>query len=854
MAILNSRQSGNFTAATTWGVVDNTSFLNSTANASNTTTTYVESQTFTPGAITIDAIGIRLNGVLTNSGTFSVRLALGGVTVVGTEVTINVSDINTNSVNWTLMKFAAPVTLLAATNYTVSVRSSVATTVSVFRNATGGNWSRFLRTTATAAPAATDTLIVSGEHVSAGVNSTFTVTYDNTANTVFGQLSIDEKGILNAETNASTNYRFTTSADIAIRGNGVMQIGTSGNPIPASSSFIIQLNQGGVNVNFGILITNNAVFRTFGAAKTSRVFLAADAAIAATNLTTNVSTGWLSGEEIVIASTTITSTQQEIRTLTANASGTTVPVAALSFAHGGVAPFIAEVGNLTRNIKIQSDSASFGTYMSNSTASVVDFNNTEFKDMGSATANRRGFDVLTSTGSLNISGCSFNKGQTSAFALLLNQTTNNNITLNDNVFLNYSTGISTNNPTGSNWSLNNLWFFAAPATFNLQAGTVNNITGTGASTINIAPAGNLGVSYSNITAHSNNTGVVVSTGTFSMITVNNITTWRNTRGLSLTGVNFIVNNHNSYGNSFAGISVSSAIDCNVQNSTYSGSVVQIQPSGVVCETSSLKVTFDNCTMSGHTTGDVTYSTVQSWHDLVFNACTFNSSTEVATPVNMPFNTAIYSSRHDNTAGSHRTFKRIATLTSDSVITATAPLSQRWTPASATAKTIGFDKTFAIPSGKTAVISVGVRRSVAGDGTAYNGALPRLWLRKNISGGLTTDTLLATATAASAGAFEFLTGSIPSSSDNTVYSLYIDLDGTAGWVNIDLWKLFLIDANANNSNVSTEDFWQNGSSFNGINTVLTLNTGNETYWQNGTPVRQLYPITGLQTGKFFLQFN
>ena len=53
MAILHSIQSGNFTDASTWGLVDPTSAMVSNTNSFLLTTANNSTQTFIPGAITV---------------------------------------------------------------------------------------------------------------------------------------------------------------------------------------------------------------------------------------------------------------------------------------------------------------------------------------------------------------------------------------------------------------------------------------------------------------------------------------------------------------------------------------------------------------------------------------------------------------------------------------------------------------------------------------------------------------------------------------------------------------------------------------------------------------------------------
>lgn len=127
MAVLKSIATGNFTAAGTWGLVDSTSYLNSeNATESLLTTAYsgTRSSAFTPGAITVAGIGVKLAERIGTTGTMSVSLrnATLGLDdfVAGTEVTIDTADLPSaleSDLNggWIYFEFATPVLLLAAT-------------------------------------------------------------------------------------------------------------------------------------------------------------------------------------------------------------------------------------------------------------------------------------------------------------------------------------------------------------------------------------------------------------------------------------------------------------------------------------------------------------------------------------------------------------------------------------------------------------------------------------------------------------------------------------------------------------------------------------------------------------------
>ncbi len=98
MSVLIAKASGNLTASTSWGLVDPTSYLNAeNATESLLTTAYsgTRSSAFTPGAITVDGIAVKLCERIGTTGTISVCLELdsGDTLVAGTEVTIDVADL-----------------------------------------------------------------------------------------------------------------------------------------------------------------------------------------------------------------------------------------------------------------------------------------------------------------------------------------------------------------------------------------------------------------------------------------------------------------------------------------------------------------------------------------------------------------------------------------------------------------------------------------------------------------------------------------------------------------------------------------------------------------------------------------
>jgi hypothetical protein len=187
----------------------------------------------------------------------------------------------------------------------------------------------------------------------------------------------------------------------------------------------------------------------------------------------------------------------------------------------------------------------------------------------------------------------------------------------------------------------------------------------------------------------------------------------------------------------------------------------------------------------HSTADINLFHPQVWLDHVILA----STTEVGTNFNTGnANSFIQSSNHDQVSGAFKVIFPWGILTNDTTIFNTATPSIRMTPSSATIKlksapVLSGSWRVAVASGATAQFSVNTRKSVVGDGAAYNGAEPRLIVRRNYSCGITADTVLDTMVVA-AGSWEQLTGTTAAASSDCVMEFVVDCDGTAGWINVD----------------------------------------------------------------------
>jgi len=479
MARLAAYQNGNLTGATTWKTIDTASFLSTATGITTTatTTSYVASANFTPGAITVEGIGLFIsNRVAVPSGTFDVQLwnATGSVQVA--VVTVNVADLpapasGTTVTNHVFFEFSATVLLLAATKYQVRVRSSVAGTVTLYRDGTAGNWFRFLRTSTIATAAVGDDFWIVGELLSAGVNTPITVTMNNNSTTQFGYCVVGQYGTLDVATASNTELRLggtyltgATSGDSLYISGGTVNVGTSAARIASGVTSTLRFNATGTTVTTqnGIYVNANGTFRAYGQRRTNNwVLLTANAAAAATSLTVASGHDFAIGNDIGIAPTNRTTTEFERRTLTGVTATTLSFTGGLVSAKSGTSPTQAEIINLTRNVSIQGNSTTQTTFISAATGSIVDIDSAMFQFAGGSRQvifTAAGVNGV-SLGSCTVQHCAFK--DTGAAGTYIATTTVNpkDTNITNNVFYNHLTNcisFAATAPTvSSNCSVNN---------------------------------------------------------------------------------------------------------------------------------------------------------------------------------------------------------------------------------------------------------------------------------------------------------------------------------------------------------------------------------------------------------------
>ena len=834
MAVITNTTSGNWNAAATWSVVnaDTWTALRATQenNGLGSTTAYVGLTTGTaiPSATTIDAIMLKLQTRSTTlGGTLSIRLfnVTAGAAVAGTIVTININDLPTPASipTWMTFKFAAPITTIATNFYRVELLTSVAGSATFMRkSATAGDWTVGLRTTTQQLPAAGDQVLIGGDYTGAGTGNSYTVTMNTTGGVTLGAsvtgqtaLETSARGSLAWAVAASSNYPMTLNGDLVINQDGAVSIGTLASPMPSTSTAVLSLNVT-TNVQYGILIRGNGSFTTYGASKTTKAYLAATANVAATSITTSVATSWASGDILAIATTSRLAAESEQVTMSGAASGTSVPISALTALHEGSAlsnVAKAEVINLNRNVAIRGVSTTLQTYILATQAAQIVFGFTEFQWFGSANAGLRGLEIQSTAGTATITGCSFRNFEvTNSIGIYSNSLTPATLNIQNCVFYRIANtaflSVASNTTT---LTLNDCYAISGSGMFQTAAysipsniGTFTNLNAAGASgTQGMIFSGNAlatGFTANNIISHSSTaSNLAIQTSSEQTTTAavfTNILTYRSTAdGLSFASTqNVLIDTLYSFGNATRGVTYNIAFDVRLKNINIWSEASYIQTAGIVYagHADNLFIENGNIGVAGaHSTADINDVCPRNQHDMVIENVVFGSPTLYAGQANHTPLTYTGLARLNGVAGSHRSYYKYGILSSDTTFFQTLSPSVRMAPNSATQKFRGPKKIAAVASGKSLKMSVWVRKSVIGDGTTYNGNEVQLIVLSNAAAGIADDTVIATTTTASNGAFELITGTTAAITDNVALEFCVACDGTLGWINVDRWAVEVV---------------------------------------------------------------
>lgn len=815
-----------------WNLIDSTSFLDSEASTVTSTTSSNASASFTPGAITISAIALKLSSrVASPTGTATVELYDTVTLAVVATVTVDVVDLPVNG-GWVIFKLGSDYTL-SANAHTVRQKSSTASQVTWFRNATSSNVSRALITTTTAVPTTNDQLIIAGNLTGQGTGNDVTVTLNQTGSPVqFGttaltqSISIAHRGTLQLANSASQSYVMKHRGICQVRG-GTLRLGTSGSRLDATSSFVwtadsVASADSGWHFHSGTVdiygASNKAKWTTLEANVTSG---------SSKQLTVASTTGFAVGDTVYLTTTNgTTRTQDDYGVLTSIDSATTMTIGSLAFAHTGTndsnGDRRARVVNCSRNILFLGNSVSLGGYIDHNNTCVVNMSYMAMWYMGStaATAGKRGFDIRHGvSGSTNIQYCcSFLGGTTNGIQLNLNPgATAASITVQHSTFIRGGTTPIVNNIAGAAGIVIEYCLAAG-----MVAGNAVNINGAnqivrycefigtqaGGNTGGMNIAGDntnflpISGDISNNYVAFCNYAVLYTTGTSSRAyLMDSWTVVECPSGIYL-GVNayFTTKERQQFNNWTITGGGSGAVPVNILGSgiwdfigcTFAlGAGVWTRLVGLATSAANKHdVRFINCTISNGSLIDlVSLNSFVHNGNIRFINCTGMGSVPLMASGQIPYlfeDMIVSSQKHNGTNDLHRSAIKQGTVETDTTIKDTGRTrSCRLTPFSASVK-CGSAMVWRVrvTGGTTITPQVRWRKSVVGDGAAYNGNQPRLIIKRNDAVGVSADTVLATGTNAANGAWENQSGTSVTFTDEGEVLLYVDCDGTTGWLNID----------------------------------------------------------------------
>jgi hypothetical protein len=796
VAVLISAAPGNMTDAGSWALATDGSELNA-YTLTTTLTSYVASQaiTITNGAV---ITGIWVYGHRnTTSGTVTVALFDGAVALK--EISMNASDVPTES-TWLCFSFGGSnVTGDGGSDYCVKIKSSNTKNVSLYRTSTSGDWCRLLpSTTAVSAPTTGDSMII-----------VHAIVMDNTASTQFGALQIWTGGSLTWGTSASTAYLLTLGGNLIVYSSGSYICGSVENPMPSTSTATLQFvcsshGQYGFNASYGSTVTIQGAPRTH-----DRCFLAADASKNDTTLTTSVPTGWLDDDYIGIASTTRTYSQCERVQLNGAASGTSITIdggggtgGGLAYAHSGVSSTQAEIVLLTRNVVIKSTSG-YVTYVYIGSSAIVDIDWVEFAYVGDSVINAYGVQINTTTGSCSIQHCSMQKSR--SYAIYVNGTT---CDISNNVVYDSARGINFNNADATSITCDNTWVIYttsssdggvivhSPGTTTVTNCHVAGINGDGVYLGGSIAAGNQCLVSDNVAHSCAGYGFKLgSLGNYSFLggVLDGCVSWRNNSdGLTVYGrcQDFAITDYTAFGNNENNLIFNNygLVSCTVTGMVSSGDSTYDTTNGVYVNTTSaipcLDVVFKDCdfsTVTGINTAHTKDFTFKA--DCLIDLTIKNSKlgAGIADYTNLHRLGVVRSLKHNQTATSQY-YTNAGMISPDTETYHAASPAERLTPASASIKLESGYKQIALDSGETATVSVWVYKDAT-----YNGNEPRLIVKTSYEGGITSDTVLDTMTAA-VGNWELLGGTTPAVSADCVIEVCVDCDGTVGYICTDDWSV------------------------------------------------------------------
>mgnify|MGYP001561466523 CR=1 FL=1 len=829
MATLISSASGNFTDASTWKLADSVSSQQTGVTSTALTISLVASASFVPGAITVDGIVVFMASRATSPvGTIEVELWNATDVVQVVMNTCNVSDLPAGGTSRLCFGFS-PILLLAGKSYQVRCRTTSASMVNLYRDSTAGNWTRELRTSTAQAPVAGDNLMVLGEITGPATGNSFEIAMNSVAATDYGSantnalipaLSVSHRGTLSWGIAESTAYILRLSGCLAIQSGGTYNKGTTGARMPATSTALLEFDCA-ADGDFGLNVYSGGSWNEHGEVRTTdRALLAANASASATVLTCDRTLDWRTGDKIAIGATRRTGSENEEFVLGQNTSSATLTLpSGLVYPHLGTSPIEAEVINLTRNCKIKPVNTSFVSYVYISSGSLVHVTWTEFSYLGTSASNKMGIELapLGTGSSVVINYCSISYGEYSGiysnsgayvglniddnviYRIALNGiyisqiSSNSTVSINNCIIMRVSSGYGLFiNPNGSNItiSVSNI----------IIVGCITSVPGFG---LSYSAGPTASVSINSCKIHSGDThGFQLIAGNASYninLTMTGCYIFRNNgAGMQMDPARPLRNitlqdsylwgnlNNNILWGGIIGSIKNCVISGDASYSTVCGLRVSPSSGGVYYNRATIESTtfgLSGTYYTTHSTSDMDISGAQE-ADISMTDSSLLSSVPISSLSYLSSTSKITSDRHNQTPGISRSWIVGGSRQQDAGIFKTTSPSQRLTPISTSVKLESGLRIVAVADGQTVTVNVWVRESLLADGTDYNGNRIRLICKRNLANGVSSDTVIATATIASEGSWEQLTGVSPACDGNGVMIFVVDCDGTTGWINVD----------------------------------------------------------------------
>jgi hypothetical protein len=560
-------------------------------------------------------------------------------------------------------------------------------------------------------------------------------------------------------------------------------------------------------------------------------------------------TGWKSGDACAVAATTRNLADSETFVLSADAGlsslvshqymfGCGGPTASAAGTHHGTTPLIAEIINLTRNIKIRSSTPTLQGYINIDQNCALNLLNAQIYWIGQNTAGKTGLIIQANAGSFTAA--------TKSITYCSVHDTPRGLQVG-NGSPNYSTGLTCSYNTW--WNITVDYFLYYDNVFSLDSNwtyTYNTCMRGGTTAYNLADVG--GTMTNNVLAGAAN-GWQIGNQSENLV----VGTWADNVVHSCTGVPLFLNASGGnyviatftrpvfWRNNAAAVQYNNPTLCatdvvfdspiwfgNVNGFAFTNSnpalttSIRIIGTGIICsDTTYTQATnftqaqnqafffeMHNVDLSG---GAAYMNSIGAAATTEFNFnngsgaipfqvvrakainCHFGSGTLLGGEGKAAWDYRSYFTmqRYGQTAGDHRCEMTFGQFKTDTSIVNTAAQSLRMTPNSATHKLESAPNGTMAPPGLLVRVNSGdainasayIRESVVGDGAAYNGNAPRIIVRANSSVGITSDTVLATYSGA-AGTFRATSGtSAFTCTDKGYVEIIFDCDGTAGWVNI-----------------------------------------------------------------------